>query len=107
VRFIGCDCQITDLCSVQIQDDLLKTLLTTYADVFEEPKGLPPPRCHDHQIHLLLGTAPVVVRPYQYPQLLKDEVERQCDDMLTQGIIRPSTSPFSSPVLLVKKADGS
>jgi hypothetical protein len=34
-------------------------------------------------------------------------VELQCDDMLAQGVIRPSTSPFSSPILLVKKAYGS
>jgi hypothetical protein len=47
----------------------------------------------------------VAVRPYRYPQLLKDEVERQCADMLAQGIIRPSSSPFSAPVLLVRKAD--
>jgi hypothetical protein len=47
----------------------------------------------------------VVVQPYCYPQLLKDEVERQCGEMLHQGIIRESTSAFSSPVLLVKKAN--
>jgi hypothetical protein len=47
------------------------------------------------------------VRPYRYPQLQKDELERQCEAMLAQGIIRPSTSPFSAPVLLVRKADTS
>ena len=47
----------------------------------------------------------MAVRLYQYPQLLKDEIERQCDDMLAQGIIRESTSPFSFPVLLVRKPD--
>jgi hypothetical protein len=51
--------------------------------------------------------APVAVRPYRYPHLQKDELERQCTEMLGQGIIRPSTSPFSTPVLLVRKADKS
>ena len=86
---------------------VLEELLQSYHDIFEEPRGLPPPRRHDHKIHLLPNTPPVAVRPYRYPQLLKDEIERQCEDMLGQGIIRESTSPFSSPVLLVRKHDDS
>jgi hypothetical protein len=56
---------------------------------------------------LLQGTAPVAVRSYRYPQLQKDELERQVAGMLTQGIIHPSTSPFSTLVLLVRKPDSS
>jgi hypothetical protein len=84
----------------------LDNLLQSYEDLFEEHRGLPPARRHDHHIRLLPGTAPIAVRPYRYPQLLKDEIEKQCEDMLQQGIIRECTSAFSSPVLLVKKSDG-
>lgn len=42
-------------------------LLSAYADLFEEPRGLPQPRRQDHRTHLLPGSALVVVRPYQYP----------------------------------------
>jgi hypothetical protein len=86
-------------------DNHLQLLLAKSADVFAEPSGLPPPRPFDHRIHLLPSTPPVAVRPYRYPQPLKDEIEQQCDDMPRQGIIRPNTSPFSTPVLLVRKTD--
>jgi hypothetical protein len=86
---------------------LLDELLADFDDVFGEPHGLPPSRSRDHSITLMPGKPPVAVRPYRYPALHKDELERQCAAMLDQGIIRRSSSAFSSPVLLVKKTDGS
>jgi hypothetical protein len=85
---------------------LLADFLQQHIDIFDEPQGLPPARPCDHRIHLLPDTAPVAVRPYRYPQLQKDELERQVAVMLAQGIIRISTSPFSAPVLLVRKSEG-
>ncbi|GIL46319.1 hypothetical protein Vafri_3330, partial [Volvox africanus] len=36
-----------------------------------------------------------------------DEVKRQVTDLLAKGMIRPSTSPYSAPILFVGKKDGS
>jgi hypothetical protein len=85
--------------------DLLLSLLADYEDLFVPPTGLPPKRFQDHRIRLHVGSTPVVVRPYRYPQIQKDEIERQCAEMSAQGIIQPSNSAFSSPVLLVPKHD--
>jgi hypothetical protein len=88
-------------------DALLDELLGTFADIFAEPTGLPPARGHDHRIILKPDASSVAVRPYRYPVAHKNELERQCAAMIEQGIIRRSDSSFSSPVLLVKKQDGS
>ena len=50
---------------------------------------------------------PVNSRPYRYSPQHKDEIERQVKEMLTAGLVVPSTSPFASPVLLIQKKDGS
>jgi hypothetical protein len=56
---------------------------------------------------LIEGAQPTCARPYRYPYYKKEEIEKLVREMLSTGIIRPSQSPFSSLVLLVRKADGS
>ncbi|XP_061351088.1 uncharacterized protein LOC133296155 [Gastrolobium bilobum] len=84
----------------------IQKLLSTYNDVFTIPNTLPPHRPYNHHINLLPNTKPIQVRPYRYPHFQKSEIEKLCHEMLSAGIIRPSQSPFSSLVLLVKKKDG-
>ncbi|XP_073152993.1 uncharacterized protein [Henckelia pumila] len=84
-----------------------RELLEKYSMVFDEPKSLPPHRSVDHRIHLLPGSVPVNVRPYHYPYFQKDTIEKLVQELLANGFIRRSTIPYSSPVLLVKKKDGS
>ena len=74
--------------------------------MFGELRGLPPRRSQDHRIPLLPGSGPVSVKPYRYPHYQKQEIEKMVDDMLGQVVIQVSRSPYSSPVLLVKKSDG-
>ena len=81
-------------------------MLREYTDLFAEPTCLPPRSEADHQIPLLPGSQPINVRPYRYSPAQKSEIKKQIKDMLANGIIRTSSSPFASPVLLVKKKDG-
>lgn len=84
----------------------VQQLLADFHDLFRPPNSLPPSRHCDHEIPLIDGAQPVFVRPYRYPPKLKDEIEHQVQEMLTQGVIQHSSSSFTSPMLLVKK-DGS
>ncbi|KFK28310.1 hypothetical protein AALP_AA8G499800 [Arabis alpina] len=85
----------------------LVSVMDQFPQVFEDPQGLPPTRGRAHEINLESGAKAVSVRPFRYPQTQKAEIEKQVTAMLAAGIIQESTSTFSSPVLLVKKKDGS
>ena len=85
----------------------VSAILAQFHQVFASPNSLPPVRACDHAIPLVPGATPVNIRPYRYPPSLKDEIDKHIAEMLQRGIIRPSSSEFSSPVLLVRKKDGS
>ena len=81
-------------------------LLKEFQTVFNMPSGLPPKWSCEHAITLQAGTSPINIRPYHYSHFQKNEIEKLVQEMLQAGIIKPSISPFSSHVLLVKKKDG-
>ena len=70
------------------------------------PTELPPPRSHDHKIPLIDETKAVKIRPYRYPAVQKDELEKLVSEILMTGVIKDNYSSFASPVVLVKKKDG-
>uniref|UniRef100_A0A8R7Q2M0 Reverse transcriptase domain-containing protein n=1 Tax=Triticum urartu TaxID=4572 RepID=A0A8R7Q2M0_TRIUA len=84
----------------------VEEVLQQFPEVFQEPKGLPPKRLHDHKIPLKEKATPPNSRPYRVPHMQKNELERQVDAMLRDKIIRASESPYSSPAILVMKKDG-
>ena len=81
--------------------------LQVFEHVFETPTGLPPLRSHEHPIVLKEGAQPMCQRPYRYPFYQKNEIEKTVKELLSVRSIRNSNSPFTSLVLLVRKADGS
>lgn len=84
----------------------IKKVLEQYESVFQEPVQLPPERGFEHSIRLIEGSKAVTVRPYRYPHAHMTVIEQMVNQMLEAGVIRPSRSPYASPILLVKKKDG-
>jgi hypothetical protein len=105
---------ISQLCSLDVQTSKpsipqdLQRITDKHSKVFEDiPKGFPPTRNHDHEIHLIPGSVPPNIRPYRYPYAQKSEIELMVEEMLEDGIIRPSQSYYSAPVVMVFKKDSS
>ncbi|CAH9068042.1 unnamed protein product [Cuscuta europaea] len=90
----------------EAEDDTWKQLLDEFPEVVQPRKQLPPRRSCDHAIHIQEGACIPNIRPYRYPQYQKTEIERIIKEMLNEGIIQHSNSPYSSPILLAKKKDG-
>ena len=90
------------------QWDKLIDLLWEYRDLFPaEGDELGCTNVLEFKITLRDGAHPVKATPYRSNPTVRREITRQVNQMLEDGIIRPSTSNYVSPVLLVTKADGS
>ena len=101
-------------CSLDVQTSKfpvsrdIQRVINKHSKVFEDiPKGLPPIRDFDHVIHLIPGGVPPNIRPYWYPYSQNNEIEWMVAKMLEVGIIRPSQSSYSTPVVMVQNSDGS
>ena len=86
------------------QQAQLEDVLQGYEDVLTKDPGLTTLMTFD----INTGEAePVQQRPYSTPVALKDSVNKELSWLLKKGYIVPSSSPWSSPMVTVRKTDGS
>ena len=84
----------------------LPSMVCEYEDVFpDELPGLPLHRDVDFTIELHLGTSPISLTPHRMTPAKLQELKVQLQELLDKGFIRPSTSPWGTPVLFAKKKD--
>ena len=85
----------------------LNVLLDSYLDVFVNGPNDPLGRTSKAEHYIDTGdNRPSKQRPYRIPVHLRSVVDEQVKDMLARGLIRPSNSPWSSPIVLAPKKDG-
>jgi len=85
----------------------VRDLVSSFADVFaKDMTELGQAEGLEHDIKLEAGTRPPVSRPYRVPPWKAEEIDKQMDEMLAQGITVPLSLPYTSPVVLAKKKGG-
>jgi len=82
----------------QQRGELLQ-LIDEFSDRFTDKPGL----CEAvvHHIQTTADFVPLQMKPYRVPEVYKPEVDRQIDELLRMGLIRPSNSPMASPIVCV------
>jgi hypothetical protein len=85
----------------------LQSILSHHQVVFTTPKEiLPSHGIHGHSIPLISGSLPPNVRPYRHPFDQKNEIEKFFHELLKACVIHPNTIPYSSPMVMVLKKEG-
>jgi len=95
--FQGCDhVHKKDLCE----------LISNYDEMFQEPRGLPSKREIQHEIHLQHDAPLPNIGMYKMLTIEMEEIKKQVQELLNQGVIKLRTSPCGSPIVLVLKKYG-
>ena len=91
----------------EVRPDLsLLRVVCEYEDVFfDDLPGLPPHMDVDFVIEFHTGTSSISMTPHRMAPVELHELKVQLQELLDKGFIRPSTSPWSTSVLLAKKKD--
>ena len=85
----------------------LISMITKFKDVFaSNPKKPSLVQNMEHRI-ITEDAQPTRQKPRRIPQAWNKEVNEQVQEMLDNEIIRPSSSPWNAPILMVKKKDNS
>lgn len=98
----------TAACSHLDERQVIAKLLNEYSDVFasgDQDMGLTD--LVKHSIEVEPGARPIKQAPRRLGPEKEAEVDKQIQQLTHQGIIEPATGAWSSPVVLVKKKDGS
>lgn len=98
------DCVIDAQADASLRTNL-QLLLKDYHDLFED-LGTEPADVNAMSVDLIPGQAPRSVGPRRASPAIQKVIDDQVADLLRLGIIVPSTSSVSSPVVVVKKKDG-
>ena len=94
-----------DTFAAQVKDQVLKQFPTLFPT--ELPRELPPTDRLQHPIDLVPNYKIPPRKLYRQSEDELKETKRQIYEYLDAGHVRPSSSSFGAPVLLVKKKDGS
>ena len=86
------------------QRRMLKDLTRRYPDVFTDMPG--ETDVIQHRVKLTDDT-PIRCKPYPLLYTIREELRNEVDSILEMGVVRPLTSPYESPFVMVKKKDGS
>ena len=82
----------------------VEALLEEYQDIFTDvPKTT---HLGTHQINLTTAE-PIKGKAYPLPHAMRESLDREIDSMLAMGVIEASAAAYASPVVMVKKPDGS